>query len=328
MNARHLFSSTALLLLFIGNNASAQDVTIGKQKWNQKNLNVTTFRNGSVIPQVQDPNDWIVAGMYREAAWCYYQTENGIDSSCGKLYNWYAVSDVRGLAPQGWHVATKEDWEALSKSVKGKSGAAKMKSASGWKTAGNNSSGFSAMPGGNRNHGNGRFFDLGNSAFWWTANDAGFGKAASVALLDGAEEMSLEATDYKTAGLSVRCVQGEPAAPLKSKLKNFKDSIIGVPARVGDIEVADNDFPGSWSLTVATKACAKLGEGWRLPTKTEMDLIYSSRRDIGGFGTEFYWYNDDKVKDSYGFLNFKDGETGYVDEKGTGRVRAVRSVAK
>jgi len=322
---KYIFSSAALVLLFM-TDATAQNVTIGKQNWNQKNLNVTTFRNGSVIPHIQDADDWIVAGIYREPAWCYYKTDNGLDSSCGKLYNWYAVNDVRGLAPTGWHIATKEEWETLSKSQKGKNAAAKLKSASSWKTAGTNTSGFSAMAGGYRNYSNGRFFDLGASAVWWTANDLGSGKAASVALLDGSEEMTLERDDNKTAGLSVRCLAGEPAVPLKNKLKNFKDSIIGTSSKIGNLEIAHNDFPGTWTLAVAIRACTKLGDGWRLPTKEEMDIIFSARRDIGGFGTEFYWYNNAAVKDSYGFLNFKDGETGYVDEKGTGHVRAVRSI--
>ncbi len=320
---KHLFSSTALLLLFLTNTASAQDVTIGKQKWTSKNLNVSSFRNGSKIPQVQDADDWIVMGLFREPAWCYYQSATGLDSSSGKLYNWYAVNDVRGLAPQGWHVATKEEWESLSK---GKNAAAKMKSTTGWKTAGTNANGFSALAGGNRNSTNARFFDLGSSAFWWTANDLGLGKAASISLVDGSEDLTLEANDNKTAGLSVRCVAGEPAVPLKNKLKNFKDSIIGIPSKIANLEVADVDFPGMWNLAVATRACAKLGDGWRLPTQEELDIIWKSKRELGGFKDEFYWYNDAAVKDSYGFLNFKDGETGYVDEKGTGHVRAVRTV--
>ena len=317
--------AAAALLLFLSD-VSAQDVTVGKQKWTGKNLSVTTFRNGSVIPQYQDADDWIVAGLYREAAWCWYTTPNGIDSSCGRLYNWYAVNDARGLAPQGWHIATKEEWEALSKSMKGKNGAAKMKSATGWKTAGTNASGFNALAGGNRMYNNGRYFDLGSSAYWWTANDLGSGKASSVTLGDAAEELTTERDDNKTAGLSVRCVAGEPAVALKNKLKTFGDSIIGVPSKIGNLEVAHNDFPGSWSLGVSIKACTKLGEGWRLPTKEEMDLIFASRRDIGGFGAYMYWYNDARVKESYGFTSFKDGEAGYVDEKGTGRVRAVRTV--
>lgn len=322
---KHLFSSTALLLLFLTNTASAQDVTIGKQKWNSKNLNVTTFRNGSVIPQVQDGDDWLVMGLFREPAWCYYTTANGLDSSAGMLYNWYAVNDVRGLAPQGWHIATKEEWEALSKSQKGKNAAAKLKSASGWKTAGTNASGFNATAGGYRNYTNGRFFDINSSGIWWTANDLGSGKASSVALMDASEEMTIERDDNKSTGLSVRCVAGEPEVALKNKLKNFKDSIVGTPAKIGNLEIAHNDFPGSWSLGVSIKACTKLGDGWRLPTQAEMDLIFAARRDIGGFGNYFYWYNDSKVKESYGFTSFKDGEAGYVDEKGTGRVRAVRS---
>lgn len=323
---KHLFCSTAILLLFLSNTASAQDVTIGKQKWTSKNLNVTNFRNGSVIPQVQDADDWLVMGLFREPAWCYYNTGTALDSSAGKLYNWYAVNDARGLAPQGWHIATKEEWASVDKSIKGKDAAAKMKSASGWKTAGNNSSGFAAMPGGYRNYTNSRFFDLGTCGYWWTANDAGMGKASCVSLRDDADALALENTDNKSNGFSVRCVAGEPEVALKNKLKNFKDSIVGTPAKIGNLEIAHNDFPGSWSLGVSIKACTKLGEGWRLPTQAEMDIIFAARRDIGGFGNYFYWYNDANVKESYGFTSFKDGEPGYVDEKGTGRVRAVRTV--
>lgn len=320
---RHLLASTALLLLLQLSTASAQNVTIGKQNWTQKNLNVTTFRNGSVIPQVQDADDWIVAGIFREPAWCYYKTETGLDSSCGKLYNWYAVNDARGLAPKGWHVATKEEWSNLAK---GKNAAIKMKSTTGWKDAnGTNANGFTALAGGNRNSTNARFFDLGVSAYWWTANDAGLGKASSVGLLGGSEELNVEMSDNKTTGLSVRCIEGEPEVPLKNKLKNFKDSIVGVPSQIDKLEIADNDFPGTWTLSVAIRACAKLGDGWRLPTKEELDIIYKSKRELGGFKDELYWYNDANVKDSYGFFNFKDGEPGYVDEKGTGHIRAVRT---
>lgn len=204
-----------------------------------------------------------------------------------------------------------------------------MKSATGWKTGtGTNASGFSAMAGGNRNSTNARFFDLNTSAYWWTATDAGGGKASSIGLGDASEELALETTENKTAGLSVRCVEGEPAAPLKNKLKVFKDSIIGVTSRVGNLEVAHNDFPGSWSLTVATRACAKLGEGWRLPTQEEMDQIFSNRRTIGGFANEAYWYNNEAVKESQGLINFTDGEPAYIKDNATGRVRAVRTVAK
>ena len=145
-------------------------ITIGSQIWTSENLNVNTYRNGDVIPEVQDENAW---AKLTTGAWCYYDNDTSNGTKYGKLYNWYAVSDPRGLAPNGYHIPTDAEWTQLSDYLGGQSEAgSKMKSTSGWKNNGNgtNSSGFSGLPGGYRNS-NGTFYDIGNYGYWWSSSE-------------------------------------------------------------------------------------------------------------------------------------------------------------
>ena len=128
------------------------NVQIGAQIWTLKNLDVTTYRNGDPIPQVTDLTAW---GNLTTGAWCYYDNDPNNGAIYGKLYNWYAVNDPRGLAPQGWHVPTETEWTTLINYLGGASVAGgKMKSTGttywGSPNTGTNSSGFSALPGGLR----------------------------------------------------------------------------------------------------------------------------------------------------------------------------------
>jgi uncharacterized protein (TIGR02145 family) len=99
-----------------------QSVTVGNQVWMTKNLDVSTFRNGDPIPQAQTSPAWRKAAQEKKPAWCYYQLSKeeakrfGNAEQCkiyGKLYNYYAVSDPRGLAPEGWQIANEKDWRTL-----------------------------------------------------------------------------------------------------------------------------------------------------------------------------------------------------------------------
>jgi len=75
------------------------------------NLDIETYRNGDIIPQVTDPTAW---KELTTGAWCYYGNNDDNGAKYGKLYNWYAVNDSRGLAPQGWHISTDAEWTTLS----------------------------------------------------------------------------------------------------------------------------------------------------------------------------------------------------------------------
>ncbi len=123
-------------------------VTIGTQIWSTKNLDVARYRNGDPIPQVTNPTQW---ASTRTGAWCWYNNDSATYASTyGRLYNWYALNDPRGLAPQGWHVPTDEEWTILTDYLGGLSlSGGKMKSTTGWNapnTGATNSSGFTGLP--------------------------------------------------------------------------------------------------------------------------------------------------------------------------------------
>ena len=88
------------------------EVTIGSQIWSCKNLDVSTYRNGDPIPQVTNPTAFT---NLTSGAWCYYNNDPALGAIYGKLYNWYAVNDPRGIAPQGWHVPNDNEWQKLIK---------------------------------------------------------------------------------------------------------------------------------------------------------------------------------------------------------------------
>jgi uncharacterized protein (TIGR02145 family) len=153
------------------NIANLPSVTIGTQIWSSRNLDVATYRNGDPIPQVTDPIAW---SNMTTGAWCWYNNDSANYAAIyGRLYNWYAVNDPRGLAPQGWHVPTDAEWVILTDFLGGESVAGgAMKSTSTWispNTGATNSSGFSGLSGGYRNYG-GSFYGVGYYAYWWSAS--------------------------------------------------------------------------------------------------------------------------------------------------------------
>ena len=145
-----------LLILFLGISllqAQIKEVKIGQQVWMAQNLNVDKFRNGDIIPEAKTAAEWEKAGENKQAAWCYYNNDPSNGITYGKLYNWYAVNDPRGLAPKGWHIPSDKEWTDLTDYLGGKEQAgAKMKSKEGWIENGNgtNESGFNGLPGGYR----------------------------------------------------------------------------------------------------------------------------------------------------------------------------------
>ena len=88
-------------------------VTIGTQIWMLENLNVSNFKNGVAIPEVQDKDAWEKAGENKQPAWCYYDNDPKNGDKYGKLYNWYAAIDTNGLCPQGWHLPSGAEWDIL-----------------------------------------------------------------------------------------------------------------------------------------------------------------------------------------------------------------------
>lgn len=181
-------------------------VKIGATTWMQYNLNVDHYRNGDIIPQVTNPNIW---DTLTTGAWCYYQNNTANGPVYGKLYNWYAVNDSRGLAPEGWHVATSAEWVALTAELGGTTLAGgPMKSTEHWtapNTGATNSSGFSAVGGGAR-IAQGAFNNRGLWGAWWTADNDTEG-ISFYRILYNDNTKSEGYHIYNQFGMSVRCVQ-------------------------------------------------------------------------------------------------------------------------
>lgn len=150
---------------------SLPSITICKQKWMSKNLDVDHYRDGSPIPQITDPSEWT---NLKTGAWCWYNNDSATYAQTyGRLYNWYAVNDDRGLAPAGWHVPTFDEWNTLDVTCLGGGSyvGGKLKATNLWaspNTGATNSSGFSGIPGGILSV-TGGFYGIGMIGFWWTA---------------------------------------------------------------------------------------------------------------------------------------------------------------
>jgi len=183
-------------------------VKIDDQIWMAENLDISTFRNGDPIPQAKTNEAWIQAGENEKPAWCYYENDPQNGKKYGKLYNWYAINDPRGLAPKGWHIPKNEEWKKLIDFLGGDDHAcAKLKSSYAWKGNGygSNSSGFTALPGGCREC-NGSFTHLGYIAYFWSTAGQDSNKAWYQQLFYGNARIYCF-RDNKQAGYSVRLIK-------------------------------------------------------------------------------------------------------------------------
>ena len=149
-------------------NDGIPSVKIGYQTWMSKNLNVDKFLNGEPIQQAKTAEEWSQAGKDKKPAWCYYNFNSSNGGVYGKLYNWYAVNDPRGLAPQGWSIPSIIDFRQLILEIGFDTDA--FKTTSGWRINGRNSSGLSLVPSG-RVYGEYSpeiFYGLGDFGAFWT----------------------------------------------------------------------------------------------------------------------------------------------------------------
>jgi hypothetical protein len=101
--------------------------------------------------------------------------------------------------------------------------------------------------------------------------------------------------------------------------------IIGKPVKVGNLLVAEKDFLLKFNWEEAKKVCADLGEGWRLPTKTELNILYKSRDKIRGFSESNYWSSDEYTKNAW-LVDFSSDIQGYYGKWVNCNIRAVKSL--
>jgi|JI6StandDraft_1071083.scaffolds.fasta_scaffold63161_3 uncharacterized protein (TIGR02145 family) len=215
-------------------------ITIGNQIWSTKNLDVSNFRNGDIIPEAKTDEEWAKFGQEHQPAWCYYDNDPENGKMYGKLYNWYAVNDARGLAPQGWHIPTSLEHKTFLKNLKDLR--TKIEKQNPYKYINNpirlesliinitewnnnneavnnfnssNQTGFSALPGGYRNVSKNeyglrtcKFQLIGNEGFFWCFNESSedyltaFGFKITCFALE-----SSYASHIKDIGKSVRCIK-------------------------------------------------------------------------------------------------------------------------
>ena len=202
-------------------------VLIGEQCWFAENLRSEKYDNGDAIPSNLSVSEWTnttsgAVALYSEiiddgegGSSCEELSPN--DDACddawslneyGRLYNWYAVDDARGLCPSGWHVPADGEWTVMTDQLGGESIAGgHMKTTYGWSANGNgtNSSGFAGLPGGNRNYG-GAFYYAGSGGCWWSSSsiDDSF---AWFRLLQSSNGSVGRTNGQLLGGFSVRCIR-------------------------------------------------------------------------------------------------------------------------
>jgi uncharacterized protein (TIGR02145 family) len=218
LNMRYPFSQNSQN---IKSECIVDTIHIEKQIWMSKNLDVCIFQNGDTISEIQSLDEWIKAGKAGKPAWCYYNNDTLMGKVYGKLYNWYAVSDTRCLAPKGYRLPTEQDFVELAILVKKKAKLAGFtypasiffsKKYWGW---GNDILHFNALPGGSRwgqrsslwnpseiNH----FYGEGRFTGFWSSSQSKFKNYAISLLINEPDTPDFILGSHKFDGLYVRCI--------------------------------------------------------------------------------------------------------------------------
>ncbi len=200
------FTTTQAVLDYEGN--VYHTVRLGTQTWMVENLQVSHFKDGSIIPFVMNASTW---NGLSTAAYCHYNDDLTVAEIYGKLYNWYAVHDSRGIAPAGWHVASWAEWTALYDYLGGADLAGGKLKESGfvhWQspnTGATNETGFTALPAGERNDA-GTYMQIGQVAYWWTSTEILSGWSGFMDMTSGSTVAQSNYTGQK-AGFPVRCIK-------------------------------------------------------------------------------------------------------------------------
>ena len=205
-------------------------VAIGSQCWFAENLRTEHYANGDAIPGNLTDSEWTSTSsgaqtVYGEGSSTVSDgSEDEVENlaTYGRLYNWYAVDDSRGLCPSGWHVPTDGEWMALEMELgmtsseandtgwRGTDQGAQMKSSPSdspsWN--GTNTSGFSALPGGLRDDYSGYFNYGGDDGYLWSASPDGT-SFAWYRYLTSASDFVGRSSDGQRLGFSVRCLRDE-----------------------------------------------------------------------------------------------------------------------
>lgn len=185
-----------------------QTVKIGNQIWTASNLKTTHYRNGDPIPNLQDETDW--NDQLPTGAYCSYGNNANTAETYGLLYNWYALDDSRGLAPDGWRIPTPEEFYQLMAYL-GEEGGGNLKATGTvyWhspNTGATNTTGFAALAGGHRTY-YGSFEYMGERGNFWTDLGVSSIYAERVALYYNQTTMGFHDNYRKACGFSIRLIK-------------------------------------------------------------------------------------------------------------------------
>jgi uncharacterized protein (TIGR02145 family) len=191
-------------------------VKIGTQCWMKENLKTTKFQNGNPLINEQNNVRWwtIKNYYYSPGAYCDYNNDTNKATIYGRLYNFYAVSDSRKLAPKGWHIPSLTEWNAMLDLYDSNYNSSDYLMETGtlhWlapNAYANNQSGFTALPGGQRNF-QGPYENIGTSAYWWTSSTQVLGNETygSAFGIEPGFRNVISIADHQTAGYSIRCIK-------------------------------------------------------------------------------------------------------------------------
>lgn len=184
-------------------------ITIGTQVWMAENLRTTKYRNGDVIPEYASGISW--SGITTGAV-CAYNNTTSSDTinTYGRLYNWYAATDSRGIAPTGWHVPTDAEWTVLTTFLGADAGNKLLETGTThWtmSSSSTNESGFTALPNGERFTSEGIYNGMHNNAYFWTSTSLNAYNAMMRSLQAGNPSSYMQANFYKQYGFGIRCVK-------------------------------------------------------------------------------------------------------------------------
>jgi len=189
-------------------------VDIGGQVWMAENLRTTKYTDGAVVSNIKNSRNW---ENTTSGAWSFYNNNAAYNDDFGKLYNWHAVNDSRGLCPKGWSVPSRYDWDRLINYLGGNSlnsntgGKLKATGTEFWNSpnrGATNESGFNARGGGARISGSDPDFrHFGSSGSFWSSRAHETITAWGYILFNDASRIVTTPEYYKTDGLSVRCLK-------------------------------------------------------------------------------------------------------------------------
>jgi uncharacterized protein (TIGR02145 family) len=180
-------------------------VTIGSQTWMAENLRTTHYRNGDPINNINDSDFWLHTATV--GAYCFFNYDDSRIETFGAYYNWIAATDERNVAPEGWHVATAEDWKILKEFCQGDGNKLRETTSAHWKNsyyAGTNETGFSALAAERARLLPDHEWYFGLSAIFWTGS--GTLDFPEYITINSAGEISQQA-EYSGRGYSIRCVK-------------------------------------------------------------------------------------------------------------------------